>query len=84
MHCRLINPRRAWSVKMSGQKRPAVATSLASSGPAPPKKHKIAISTVENGKKSDKATVWLAYDKLNRDHVASLERFVCIQLANKI
>ena len=73
---------------MSGRKRLAVATSLASFGPAPPKKHKITISTVEKWKKeSDKVintTVWLAYDKFDRDHVASLKRFVCIRLADKI
>ena len=38
-------------------------------------------------KESDEAintTVWLAYDKLDRDHVASLKHLVCIQLADKI
>ena len=73
---------------MSGRKRPTVAASLASSGPTLPKKHKITISTVGKWKiESNKAintTVWLAYDKLDRDHVASLKRSVCIRFADKI
>ena len=74
---------------MSGQKRPAVAAfSLASSRPAEPKKRKVTISTVEKWKKeSDKTmntTVWLAYDKFDRDHVSSLKCSVCIRFADKI
>ena len=52
------------------------------------RKSNITISTVEKRKKeSDKAintTVWLTYDKLDRDHVASLKHSMCIQLADKI
>ena len=58
-----------------------VATSLASSRPAPPKKCKITIGTVD---KAINTTIWLAYDKLDRDHVASLMHSVCIRLAAKI
>ena len=73
---------------MSGRKRPAVVASLPSSSPAQPKKRMVTISTVEKWKKeSDKAintTVWLAYEKLDCDRVASLKCSVCIQFADKI
>ena len=78
------------AVKMSGRKRPAVVASIptCSSGPAPSKKRKVTINTVEKWKKeSDKAintTVWLTYEKFDRDHVASLKCSVCIQFADKI
>ena len=59
------------------------------SGHAPQlKKRKVTISTVEKWKKeSDKAintTVWLAYEKRDRDHVASLKCSARIQFADKI
>ena len=73
---------------MTGRKRPAGVASLPSSSPAQPKKRKVTISTVEKWKKeSDKAintTLWLAYEKLDCDHVASLKCSVCIQFVDKI
>ena len=59
------------------------------SGHAPqPKKRKVTIGTVEKWKKeSEKAintTVWLAYEKRDRDHMASLKCSVCIQFADNI
>ena len=73
-----------WTKKTS-----AVAASLASFWPAPPKKHKIRNYQYRGKieKEIDKAintTIWLAYDKVDRDHLASLKRSVCIRLADKI
>ena len=74
---------------MSGRKRPAGVASLPSSSPAQPKKRKVTISTVEKWKKESNnainTTLWLAYEKLDCDHVASLKcSSVCIQFVDKI
>lgn len=72
---------------MSGRKRLA-ETDSGSSSDYPTKKRKVTINTVQKWKtENDKAlntSIWLIYDKLDRDHVEALKCSVCIRFKDKL